>query len=53
MSNNFDYFITLTLNPQNTNVFNLDGFIKTFGQFIRDYRKRIRKRVLKIPFNIY
>lgn len=49
MSNNFDYFITLTLNPQNTNVFDLDGFINTFGQFIRDYRKKNRKRGFEDP----
>ena len=40
MCNDFDYFITLTLNPINIDTFDLDNFIRTFGQFIRDQRKK-------------
>lgn len=40
MCNNFDYFVTLTLNGNKYNRYNLDKFIKDLGQFIRDYRKK-------------
>lgn len=38
--NDFDYFITLTLDSSKKNRHDLDKYIKDFGQFIRDYRKK-------------
>lgn len=38
--NNFDYFVTLTVNGQYLDRYNLAGYIKKLGQFIRDYRKK-------------
>lgn len=38
--NEFDAFITLTLNKDKMDRYDLDGFIKALGQFIRDNRKR-------------
>lgn len=38
--NKFDAFITLTLNKDKMNRYDLDAFIKALGQFIRDNRKR-------------
>lgn len=40
MSNKFDYFITLTLNPKKYDRNNLDLYIKNLGQFIRNYRSK-------------
>jgi len=37
--NEFDYFVTLTLDPKKYNRYDLDGFIKDLGQFIRNYRR--------------
>lgn len=45
MVNDFDYFITLTLNPSKRDVFDLDGYIKNFGQFIRDLRKKYSTKI--------
>ncbi|NMB07290.1 MAG: replication endonuclease, partial [Tissierellia bacterium] len=38
--NNFDYFITLTLDPIRYNRYDLSKFIKDLGQYIRDLRKK-------------
>ena len=38
--NNFDYFITLTINDKKIDRYDLKGYIKKLGQFIRDYRKK-------------
>ena len=38
--NNFEYFITLTINDEKLDRYNLKGYIKKLGQFIRDYRKK-------------
>lgn len=38
--NEFDYFVTLTLDKAKYDRYNLDAFIKDLGQFIRDYRKK-------------
>lgn len=38
--NDFDYFVTLTINPSKYDRFNLSKYYKDFSQFIRDYRKK-------------
>lgn len=38
--NDFDYFITLTINDEKLDRYDLKGYIKKLGQFIRDYRKK-------------
>jgi hypothetical protein len=38
--NNFEYFITLTINGDLLDRYDLKGYIKNLGQFIRDYRKK-------------
>ena len=38
--NEFEYFITLTINGDLLNRYDLNGYIKKLGQFIRDYRKK-------------
>src|SRR5690606_17193957 len=38
--NNFDYFITLTINDKKLDRDDLKEYIKKLGQFIRDYRKK-------------
>lgn len=38
--NEFDYFVTLTLNKQYLDRYDLKEYIKKLGQFIRDYRKK-------------
>lgn len=38
--NEFDYYVTLTLNKNKYDRYNLNVFIKDLGQFIRDYRKK-------------
>lgn len=40
LCNEFDYFITLTLDSKKYNRSDLDKYIKDLGQFIRDYRKK-------------
>lgn len=40
MCNEWDYFITLTLDPKKYDRFNLKQYVKDLGQFIRDYRKK-------------
>lgn len=40
LCNEWDYFITLTLNPQKYKRDDLKTYIKDLGQFIRDYRKK-------------
>lgn len=38
--NSFDYFVTLTVNSQYLDRYDLGEYIKKLGQFIRDYRKK-------------
>lgn len=38
--NEFDYFLTLTINQDNYNRRDLKTYYKDFSQFIRDYRKK-------------
>ena len=38
--NKWDWFFTGTLSPDYPNRFNLDGYIKDFGQMLRNYNKR-------------
>lgn len=40
LCNEFDYFITLTLDPEKYNRHDLKKYIKDLGQFIRDQRKK-------------
>lgn len=40
MCNDFDYFVTLTLDPKKNDVLNISDFIKRFGQFVRNNRNR-------------
>lgn len=40
MCNTFDYFVTLTLNKNKHDRYDLNAFIKALGQFIRDQRKK-------------
>lgn len=42
MANDFEYFITLTINSDLLDRYDIDGYIKKLGQFIRDYRKKYR-----------
>jgi len=42
MCNKFEYFITLSLNGEKKNRYELKPFIKDLGQFIRDYRKKYK-----------
>lgn len=37
--NNFDYFITLTINKEKLDRYDLKEYIKRLGQFIRNYRR--------------
>lgn len=39
MCNEFEYFVTFTLNKNKMDRYDLDDFILKLGQFIRDYRK--------------
>ena len=38
--NDFEYFITLTINKEKLDRYDLKEYIKKLGQFIRDYRKK-------------
>lgn len=40
MCNDFEYFVTLTLDPKKYDRYDLSNYIKDLGQFIRDYRKK-------------
>jgi len=40
MANDFEYFITLTIDSDLLDRYDIDGYIKKLGQFIRDYRKK-------------
>lgn len=40
MCNEFEYFITLTLNKNKYDRYNLDKYIKNLGQSVRDWRKK-------------
>lgn len=40
LCNDFEYFVTLTLDKQKYNRYDLKKYIKDLGQFIRDYRKK-------------
>ena len=39
MCNDFEYYITLTVNKELLNRYDLKGYIKKLGQFIRNYRR--------------
>lgn len=49
--NDFDYFVTLTLNPDKYNRYDLSKYIKDLGQFIRNYRRKhdVNIQYLLIP----
>ena len=49
--NNFEYFITLTINSDYLDRYDLKEYIKKLGQFIRDYRKKhqVNIQYLLIP----
>jgi len=51
MCNNFEYFVTLTLDKQKQDRYDLQRFIKQLGQFIRDHRKKTNTKIeyLLIP----
>lgn len=51
MCNIFDYFVTLTLNEDKYDRYNLNKFIKDLGQFIRNYRRDFNENIqyLLIP----
>lgn len=51
LCNDFDYFVTLTLDKNKMDRYNIEEFIKKFGQFIRDYRKKYKANIqyLLIP----
>ena len=40
LCNDFEYFVTLTLDKNMHDRYNLKGYTKKLGQFIRDYRKK-------------
>lgn len=40
--NEFDYFITLTLDKNKLDRYDLDNYIKKLGQWMRDYRKKYK-----------
>lgn len=42
LCNDFEYFITLTLDRNKYDRYNLKKYIKDLGQFIRDYRKKYK-----------
>lgn len=45
MCNDFDYFITLTLNREYHNASDLSLYIKKLGQFIRNYRSKFNVNI--------
>lgn len=51
MCNDFDYFVTLTLDKNKLDRYDLKEFIKKLGQFIRDMRKKYKSDIqyLLIP----
>lgn len=51
LCNPWTFFVTLTLDPQKYDRYNLGKFIKDLSQFIRDYRKKygVSLRYLLIP----
>lgn len=51
MCNDFDYFVTLTINNDLLDRYDLKAYIKKLGQFIRDYRKKhgVNIQYLLIP----
>lgn len=51
LCNEFDYFLTLTLDPRKYDRYNLKKFIKDLGQWLRDMRKKTKKNIqyLLIP----
>lgn len=51
LCNDFEYFVTLTLDKKKMDRYSLDDFIKKFGQFIRNYRKKygVNIQYLLIP----
>jgi len=51
LSNEFDYFVTLTLDKAKFDRYNLKEYIKKLGQFLRDMRKKYNSNIqyLLIP----
>lgn len=51
LCNDFDYFVTLTLDKTKIDRYDLGHYIKKLGQFIRDYRKKhgVNIQYLLIP----
>lgn len=51
LCNDFEYFVTLTLDKTKMDRYSLDDFIKKLGQFIRNYRKKygVNIQYLLIP----
>lgn len=45
LCNDFEYFVTLTLDKQKYNRYDLKKYIKDLGQFIRDYRKKYKSDI--------
>lgn len=45
LCNEFEYFITLTLDKNNYDRYNLKKYIQDLGQFIRDYRKKYKSDI--------
>lgn len=45
LCNEFEYFLTLTLDKNKYNRYDLKKYIKDFGQFIRDYRKKYNSNI--------
>lgn len=45
MCNDFDYFVTLTLDEKKYDRYDLKTYIKDLGQFIRDYRKKYKVNI--------
>ena len=45
LCNEFEYFITFTLDKKKYNRYDLKTYIKDLGQFIRDYRKKYNKDI--------
>lgn len=45
LCNSFEYFITLTLDKEKYNRYDLKKYVKDLGQFIRDYRKKYKSDI--------
>lgn len=45
LCNDFEYFVTLTLDKNKYNRYDLKKYIKDLGQFVRDYRKKYKSDI--------